>query len=112
VIDPWKTGQISLCVSEEILEEYLEVLVRLGLQREPELRDLLRMFKRKENLVFGKAAARYYRVKDDPDDDKFIDCAISTRARYIVSGDSHLLRVKQFKTVKIVSPEQVVERMK
>ncbi len=112
VIDLWKTGQISLCVSDEILEEYLEVLVRLGLRGEPELRNLLSMFKRKENLVFRKAAARYRRVKDDPDDDKFIDCAISARARYIISGDSHLLKVKQFKTVKIVSSEQFVELMK
>ena len=112
VIDLWKTGQICLCVTEEILEEYLEVFTRLGLRGKPELKNLLRIFKRKENLVFSKAAARFRRVKDDPDDDKFIDCAISARARYIISGDSHLLKVKQFKTVKIVSSAQFVERMK
>ncbi len=112
VIDLWKTGQISLCVSEEILEEYLEVLARLGLHREPELKNLLRMFKRNENLVFRKAAAHFHRVQEDPADDKFIDCAIGARARYIISGDSHLLKVKQFKTVKIVSPEQFVAQMK
>ncbi|MEE9308274.1 MAG: putative toxin-antitoxin system toxin component, PIN family [Spirochaetia bacterium] len=112
VIDLWKTGQISLCVSEEILEEYLEVLARLGLRGEPELKNLLRMFKRKENLVFRKVAAHFHRVKEDPADDKFIDCAIGARARYIISGDSHLLKVKQFKTVKIVSPVQFVAQMK
>jgi putative PIN family toxin of toxin-antitoxin system len=84
VIDLWKTGQISLCVSEEILEEYLEVLARLGLRGEPELKNLLRMFKRKENLVFRKVAAHFHRVK----------------------------KVKQFKTVKIVSPVQFVAQMK
>ena len=112
VIDLWKTGQISLCVSAEILEEYLEVLARLGLRGEPELKSLLRMFKRKENLVFRKVAAHFHQVKDDPADDKFIDCAIGARARYIISGDSHLLKVKQFKTVKIVSPEQFVAQVK
>jgi hypothetical protein len=112
VIDLWKTGQISLCVSEEILEEYLEVLARLGLRGEPELENLLRMFKRKENLVFRKVAVHFHRVKEDPADDKFIDCAVGARARYIISGDFHLLNVKQFKTVKIVSPEQFVAQMK
>jgi len=111
VIDLWKTGKISLCVSEEILEEYLEVLARLGLRGEPELRRLLRMFKRKENLVFRKVAVHFYRVKEDPGDDKFIDCAVAARARYIISGDSHLLTAKRFKSVKIVSPEQFVTQV-
>lgn len=112
IIDLWKTGKISLCISEEILEEYLEVLARLGLGGEPELRYLLRMLKRKENLVFRKVAAHFHQIKEDPSDDKFVDCAIAARARFIVSGDSHLLKLKQFKTVKIVSPEQFVAQMK
>ena len=36
IIDLWKTGQIILCISEKILEEYAEVLIRLGLEKENE----------------------------------------------------------------------------
>ncbi len=42
-------------------------------------------------------------IKDDPDDDKFIDCAVCCNADYIVSGDKHLINLKVFKGIKIVT---------
>lgn len=42
-------------------------------------------------------------VRDDPDDDKFIHCAVSGNADYIVSGDSHLLKLGGYGKVKIVN---------
>ncbi|MDP2753102.1 MAG: putative toxin-antitoxin system toxin component, PIN family [Nitrospirota bacterium] len=41
-------------------------------------------------------------VQDDPDDNKFIGCAIECRADYIVSGDTHLLNLKEFEGIKIL----------
>ncbi len=43
-------------------------------------------------------------IKDDPDDDKFLECGIACQANYIVSGDSHLQRAKEFEGIKILSP--------
>ncbi len=48
-------------------------------------------------------------IKDDPDDDKFLECGIACHADYIVSGDSHLQRVKEFEKIKIVSPADFLE---
>ena len=42
-------------------------------------------------------------VRDDPEDDKFIHCAVSGNADYIVSGDSHLLKLGGYGKVKIVN---------
>ena len=42
-------------------------------------------------------------VLDDPDDDKFIECAVSCGADFIVSGDQHLLRIKEFAGIKILT---------
>ena len=49
-------------------------------------------------------------VCDDPDDDKFIACAISGRAKYIVSGDKHLLKESGYEGLKIVTPRQFLDR--
>ena len=46
------------------------------------------------------------RVCRDPDDDKFIACALDSRSIYIVSGDKDLLAVKQYKDVQVVTVAQ------
>ena len=48
-------------------------------------------------------------VKDDPDDDLVINCALSANANYIVSGDAHLLKIKEFNGIKILSPADFME---
>lgn len=44
-------------------------------------------------------------VKDDPDDDKFIECAVVASARWIVSGDQHLLTLGEYQSIRILSAE-------
>ena len=46
----------------------------------------------------------------DPDDDKFLACAIAARTPLIVSGDKHLLQVSGWSGITIVTPRQCVER--
>ncbi|MBI2232283.1 MAG: putative toxin-antitoxin system toxin component, PIN family [Candidatus Aenigmarchaeota archaeon] len=48
-------------------------------------------------------------VKKDPDDDKIIECAVSCNADYIVTGDRHLLDLKEYKGIKIVTAKQFLE---
>ncbi|MBI2151812.1 putative toxin-antitoxin system toxin component, PIN family [Candidatus Woesearchaeota archaeon] len=43
-------------------------------------------------------------IKDDPDDDKFLDCAVSVSAYFIISGDEHLLKLQEFRGIKIINP--------
>lgn len=42
------------------------------------------------------------KVKNDPEDNKFIACALEGEADYIVSGDDHLLRLKHYRGIQIV----------
>jgi putative PIN family toxin of toxin-antitoxin system len=44
IIDLWKNGEIILCLSQNIVEEYLSVLNRLGLQDEKEIEKLTKLF--------------------------------------------------------------------
>jgi predicted nucleic acid-binding protein len=49
-----------------------------------------------------KVSRRITVIDDDPDDDKFIECAVASRAGFIVSGDKHLLKLKEYKGIKIM----------
>ena len=50
-------------------------------------------------------------VDADPDDDKFLEAAVSGDVNYLVSGDQHLLDLNSFRTVDIVTPRQFFERI-
>jgi len=106
VIDLWKDGRITLCLSGDILDEYIEVLIRLGMKDERELEELLSLFSKCYNTVFTKNIPQIKVVKNDPDDDKFITTAIALKAGYIVTGDKHLLSLKEYKGIKIVGPDE------
>ncbi len=45
-------------------------------------------------------------VKDDPTDNRILECAVAGRSDYIVTGDKHLLRLVQFSEIRIVTPAQ------
>jgi len=50
-----------------------------------------------------KITKRIEAIIDDPDDDKFIECAVSCGADYIISGDKHLLKLKAYEGIKIIN---------
>ena len=108
VINLWKKGKIEICISEEILEEYLRVLNRAGAGKET-LEELLDLLKTGENLQFARIDKQYRVVEKDPHDNKFIECAIAAGAKYIISGDRHLLEVKEFMGVKVVTPSEFLK---
>ena len=47
-------------------------------------------------------------VKEDRNDDKFIECAINAKAEVIVSGDGHLLKIKEYQGIKIMTTSEVL----
>jgi uncharacterized protein len=50
-------------------------------------------------------------IPDNPSDDKFIQCAVSGNAKVIVSGDIHLLSLKVYQDIHILSPAQFLEKV-
>lgn len=108
IIDLWKDGPIVLCLCAGIIEEYIEVLSRLGLEGESELEELLEVFRRKVHIHFVAIDRQIKAVAADPEDDKFLECALSAQASLIVSGDKHLLNLKSYKDIRVVSPSQFI----
>ena len=66
IIDHWKVRKITLCLSEAILEEYLDVLARLGLAGELEFEELKALFRSGFNLVFAAKTPRLAIAGLDP----------------------------------------------
>ncbi len=48
-------------------------------------------------------------IKEDPDDDRVLECAIDGRADYIVSGDRHLLKLGEFRGIRILTVRQFMD---
>ena len=49
-------------------------------------------------------------ICDDPDDDKFLACAITGNCKIIVSGDKHLLKVSGYKNIEVLKPREFLNR--
>jgi len=103
VWDSLVRGEHVLCVSTEILEEYVEILQQLTDYDTAEL-----IVKTIINSPFVELVTPYYHfemIKADPDDNKFVDCAIAAGARYVVTNDHHydVLRQTPFPHVDVIS---------
>ena len=109
IIDLWKSGQIILCLSRPIIDEYVEVLRRLGLQNERELEELLSLFAHGFHVLFTANTPNLNIVEKDPDDDKFIECAVALDSKFIISGDKALQEINYYMGIKIQSPKQFLD---
>lgn len=58
-----------------------------------------------------KVAERIQAVPDDPEDDKFIECAVQCKADYVVSGDSHLLDLKEYAGIRILKASEFLSSL-
>ena len=80
-------GRNVLCVSNEIIEEYVEILQRLT-----DFETAETIIKTIVNSPFVEFITPFYHfnlIQQDTDDNKFVDCAIAATARYIVTNDKH-----------------------
>lgn len=107
----WKEKRFELVSSIQTIEEITETLrsFRITLSEE----DIL-MWENMilENAVFVEPEEKISIVKDDPDDNKFIETAIAGRASYIITQDNHLLKIGEFKGIRILTPKDFLEKVK
>lgn len=95
-----------LCVSNEVVFEYEEILTRkVG---KIVATNIINAILAAPNTIFINPQNRYHLIEADPDDNKFVDCAISANAHYIVTNDHHydVLKDIDFPKVNIVNIQQ------
>ena len=88
--------------SEEIIEK--QERLRLNIQKVVE-RVII-------SSIFVIPRRKIIAVKDDPDDDKIIECAVEGRVDYIITQDNHLLKMNGFEDIKIITPREFLELQK
>src|ERR1051325_5272152 len=84
-------GRIEWAVSTEILLEYQEMITRLsGAARWRGGGSFLTvLFYLHANILFVDPQFRFAVISADPDDNKFVDCAIAAQAEYVITSDQH-----------------------
>ena len=107
----WQSRAIKPVASKEIVDEYLRVLTYPKFKLlEEEINYLLYQ----EILPFFdiiEVQQGLQILEKDPQDDKFIRCALAANAVYIISGDQHLLTLKSYQKIKILSPADFTNRL-
>ena len=106
IIDLWKNEKIILCLSHIVLDEYIDVLRRIGMKDEAELKELLALFSKGFNILFTTKTPKIKIVKNDPDDDKFIECAVALMADTVIKRDREVLAIQEYMGIRIVTPQQ------
>ena len=104
----WMEGKFELVSSLPIIEEIVRVLANFKVPLDAE--DILWW----ESLILEKSilvipTEEVEIVKNDPDDNKFIEAALEAKADFIVSQDKHLLVIKEYQRIKIVHPEEFLK---
>jgi putative PIN family toxin of toxin-antitoxin system len=99
----------NLCVSNEIIFEYEEILSK---RITPTFADMIiQVILNSENIIFAHPTFRFNLITVDHDDNKFVDCAIVANADYIVTQDKHfdVLKKIDFPKVNVIRIEEYIK---
>lgn len=96
---------VELFTTKEILEEFSEVLIRDFKYSLDESKEFMRVILGFVSIV--NPVQKFDVVKNDPEDNAVLECAIASYSKYIITYDNHLLELKDFRSVKIITPEKM-----
>src|SRR3990167_7766620 len=105
-------GKAKLCITIEILKEVEEVIKR------PKFNEVMRKANLTPDQIMQKIVSLSHlviaskfniKVCRDEKDNKFLECAESAKANYIVSGDEDLLSLKDYKGIPIAKSERILK---
>ena len=109
LIDLWQMGAIRPLASKQIIAEYLRVLTY----------PKFKLSEEEINFLLYQQILPYFDIidvrpgpgiiKKDPEDDKFIRCALAGKAKFLIPGDQHLLVLKSYQKIKILSPAEFIK---
>ena len=98
----WRDGYFTLAVSPAVLEEYLDVLGRFVTKEL--LAEWRLLLTDPSHVTLVEPIESINAVENDPEDNKFIECAVAAQAACIISGDSDLLSLITFRNIAILTP--------
>jgi len=103
-------GEIRLCLSEPILEELKGVLQRPKFNYSPEMIQVI-LTELSGISDFVNVSKMIDVVVEDPEDNRILECTVEAKANYIVTGDSHLLKLSRYQNIEIVNTVAFLEKL-
>lgn len=100
-------SDVLIFTTQDILDETTEVLERDFEYSKNETKTIIEKILLFARLIEPKQKVGV--IKDDPDDNKVIECAIESSSDYIITYDGHLLKLKEYKGIKIMKPEEILK---
>jgi len=111
----WQEGKFDIVVSPAMLQELERVLHYPRLQQQYHLpEEAIRQFLRllMTHAIEVNPPEEIAVIDRDPSDNRYLECALAGEAQYIVSGDGHLLDLKEYRGIRILAPAEFVTLLK
>ena len=102
IVQTCRFSNLEVFISKDIMDEIKDKLSHKFLWQDDQVNVFLESIMEFCQMVKVNEKISY--IKDDPDDDKILECAVSADCDFIISGDKHLLKLKSYKKIKILNP--------
>ncbi len=103
ILQLWRKGTLQLVLSNDILEEYHRVVSEISTKfSDIDISEIMTLLIKTAVVCDTKRFKK--QVCTDPDDDMFLECAVTNQIRYIVSGDKELLKTSGYKNISVLKP--------
>ena len=106
-----KLGKIKIILSLDILKEFKDVISRqkFGFSKE-QIKNAFKQILSISEIIIPRIKIKI--IKEYPEDDRILECASVGNVDYIVSGDKHLLNLKEYKNIKIIRAFEALKLIK
>jgi putative PIN family toxin of toxin-antitoxin system len=108
ILKAWKDQKIQIVLSKEILNEYQRVAEELSKKISSiDIEPIIELLTIYGEIVETESIS--VTVCEDPDDNMFLECAIASNSKIIVSGDKHLLQISGYQGIDVVKPREFID---
>lgn len=107
IFERWEEGKFDVAVSDPLLDELGRALGYERINkyfRETDFNRDVFIKHLRETAILVKPQMRLEVVANDPEDNRLLECAVTSGSSYIISGDQHLLDLKEYQGIQILSP--------
>jgi len=110
ILKTWKEQKIQIVLSKEILDEYQRVAGELSAKfPSVDIEPIIELL-----TIYGEVvetAGISVTVCEDPDDNMFLECAIASNSKIIISGDNHLLKISGYQGIDVLKPREFIDNV-
>ena len=109
----WQNRILQVYITREIYEEVARVTKysKITSRIPPETRLMLLRLLLHATFKTPQVPALNV-IEVDPSDNKYLECALAASARWIITGDKHLLQLKKYQGIHIITPRQFLQQLK